>query len=129
MGTNYYWHDRPCEHCGRVDVIHVCKSLRTWRGHRTAPMNADYPEWGTDTASPFGFDVVSVADWRRVLTERPGVLVDEYGRRVNDPVVWLGEATPPVLDAEAQRWLDKDIAAGRGWLDTAGHRFYDGEFS
>jgi hypothetical protein len=30
MGTNYYWHDRPCEHCGRYETIHVGKQSGGW---------------------------------------------------------------------------------------------------
>lgn len=25
MGTNFYWHDQPCQHCHRHETIHVGK--------------------------------------------------------------------------------------------------------
>lgn len=138
MGTNFYWHDRPCEHCNRYEEIHVGKNSGGWSfGFRAWPhrlQNENYPEWGYEPASPFGFPVESRADWRKIFTERPGELFDEYSRRVDDPVAWLDGLTPPDL---AQR-RKEDSPAWRGPYsgidsrdsrDAEGFRFYAGEFS
>jgi hypothetical protein len=129
MGTNYYWHDRPCEHCGRYEDIHVGKSQHTWRAYFHALLDDEHPDWGYQDESPFGFPVLSLADWRRVFNERPGELWDEYGRRINDPLAWLAEAKPWQPGPDGWKYLDEDIRSGRGWLDGEKYRFHAGEFS
>lgn len=130
MGTNYYWRDRPCATCGRFDELHVCKSRNTWHAYRTTLLDDDHPDWGYREESPVGFPVMSLADWRRVFTERPGELRDEYGGTVADPLAWLDEAQPwSPSPHDGRRYLDQDIREGVGWLDQAGFRFYAGEFS
>ena len=128
MGTNYYWRDRPCGSCGRYTEVHICKSMHTWRAYRHAFMSEQHPEWGYHPESPVGFAVVSLSDWRRVFTERPGELWNEYGERIPDPLAWLTEARPWQPGPEGRRWLDEDVQRGVGWLDDAGFRFYAGEF-
>ena len=131
MGTNYYWRDQPCEHCGRWDEMHVCKSGSTWHGYRHELFNPQNPEWGYDPQSPLGFPIVSVADWRTVFTERPGELWDEYDRRIEDPLAWLADMRPPEGEARANklRWHLDGFADGRDWWDPEGFHFYGGEFS
>lgn len=126
MGTNYYWHDQPCEHCGRYEDIHVGKSGFTWRGYQHRLFNEEHPDWGYDPQSPLGFPVLSVQDWRKVFTERPGQLFDEYGRQVDDPIKWLSEIKPPDVKrrADIDRW-----ERGMGWYDEEGFYFIGQEFS
>jgi hypothetical protein len=81
MGTNYYWHDRPCGHCNRYESIHVCKSGNTWRAYEHRLMNEKYPEWGYEPESPFGFPVLSIADWRTVFARLPHRRVRPEDRR------------------------------------------------
>lgn len=93
MGTNFYWRDidlvcpNPCQHCGQQTVFHVGKSSGGWsfgfRGY-------------TEEESPFGFPVMSRADWRKVFARR-GELTSEYRVEVDDPVAWLDELEPPTL--------------------------------
>ncbi len=130
MGTNFFWRDRPCAACDRHDEIHVGKSGFTWRGYPHRPFNPDHPEWGFDPASPFGFPVVTVADWRTVFTTRPGTLWDEYGRQVDDPVAWLDAITPPGVEQRDRfrGWHAVDLAAGTDWFDPDGYFFHHGEF-
>lgn len=140
MGTNYYWHDKPCGSCGRFEVMHVGKSSAGWsfafRGYRHELMNAEFPEWGYDPSSPFGFPVVSRADWRKVFTERPGELWNEYGNRIDEnPEAWLDRLEAPMAQQQEweqgqrsrSRWHDEDDA--RDWRDAEGFRFWGGEFS
>lgn len=91
MGTNYEWRETACPACHRGDSIHVGKSSGGWsflfHGYRHDPDDG--------LVSPFGFTVESRADWRKVFTERPGVLVDEYGQVIDDPVRWVDELQPP----------------------------------
>jgi hypothetical protein len=130
MGTNWYWRDSPCGFCGRFEEIHVGKSGFTFRAYRHELMNTEYPDWGYNQESPFGFPVLSVADWRRVFTDRPGSLWDEYGKQADEtPLDWLASMPPWQITPDRQRWLDSDMATGDGWLDAEGYRFYAGEFS
>lgn len=134
MGTNFYWHDNRCDHCGRFEAHHVGKSSMGWsfafRGYRHDP--GDYE---VGPISPFGFPVLSRADWASILVPERGRLVDEYGQQVEDPIAWLRGLQPP--DAELRRWEDSPEARGRWyrerdprrWRDREGFRFYDGDFS
>ncbi|HEY6021020.1 MAG TPA: hypothetical protein VIY48_14280 [Candidatus Paceibacterota bacterium] len=74
---------------------------------------------------PFDFPVTSIADWRRVFTERKGWLEDEYRVRIDDPIAWLDEQRPLTgrgRDEVLKWWGDRDM-----W-DENGYYFYDGEF-
>lgn len=137
MGTNYYWRDRPCEHCGRHDEIHVGKSSAGWSlVFRAWPHRLDdpeHPEWGHDPSSPFGLPVVSRADWRTVFTLRSGELWDEYGRKVDYPLAWLDALKPPTGEQRGREDGNRGPMARpdpeREWRDSEGFRFYAGEFS
>lgn len=131
MGTNFYWRETPCGSCGRADELHVGKSSGGWsfgfQAYRHDPDDG--------AISPVGFPVVSRADWRRVFTEKPGRLVDEYGRGVPDPLGWLDELRPPTPEEQRSEWSrermgsfwypnDKDV-----WRDPEGFRFSAYDFS
>ncbi|GIM89701.1 hypothetical protein [Paractinoplanes toevensis] len=128
MGTNYYLREHPCGSCGRSDELHVGKSSGGWsfgfRGYRHDPDDDRY--------SPTGYPVLSRDDWRKVFTDKPGRLVDEYGREVENPIEWLDALQPP--DLKQQRWEGSNMGSywrpdARDWRDTEGFRFYDGDFS
>lgn len=126
MGTNFYWRFNICRHCDRYSEAHVGRSGFTWQGYHHRPMDEEHPDWGYHPESPLGFPVVSVADWRKVFTEVPGELWDEYGRRIDIPLDWLDAIRPP--DEESRRrklqwWDDKQ------WWDPEGHHFLGCEFS
>lgn len=136
MGTNYYWHDSPCDSCGRHETIHVGKSSGGWsllfRAWPHELVDSEFPDWGYDPSSPFGFPVVSRADWRKVFRERRGLLVSEYGTQIDDPVAWLEALQAPDKEQIAKEagWL----AEGRYWRepdprDADGFRFCREEFS
>jgi hypothetical protein len=127
MGTNYYWHDKPCEHCGRYEEIHVGKSGGHWRGYRHKLMDDAHPEWGYEQRSPFGFPVLSIDDWAKVFAERPGRLFDEYGIEYTDPSLWLSEFLPP--KGELRDQLDRYFRDGDNWYDPEGFHFSGYEFS
>lgn len=141
MGTNFYYRINICEHCDRYEQVHVGKRSAGWSfGFRAWPhrlMNADYPEWGYDPASPFGFEVMSRADWRKAFTEHPGKLFDEYGREGFDPIGWLDALEPPDDELLAREdsmrtgphWLDMSWHKEREWRDPEGFHFGAYEFS
>lgn len=136
MGTNFYWRDSPCGTCGRYEEIHVGKRSAGWSfGFRAYPhrlMNAEHPDWGYDPESPFGFPVLSRVDWRRVFTERTGVLRDECGQDVVDPLAWLDELAAPdrAQQMREDMWRrSPDWYAEREWRDVEGFHFYAGEFA
>lgn len=140
MGTNFYWREsclNPCDHCGLPD-FHVGKRSAGWsfgfRAWRTVLMDDDHPDWGHIEESPFGFEVRSRADWRRVFTSRSGLLMNEYGDVIDDAVAWLDALTPP--DADKVRWEDEHLSRGyfrldsaEEWRDREGFRFCAREFS
>jgi hypothetical protein len=125
MGTNYEWRELACPTCCRSDTIHVGKSSGGWsflfHGYRHDPDDG--------VTSPFGFAVESRADWRKVFTERPGTLVDEYGVTVDDPVAWLDGFAPP--DRRQQNWEDGHYlhTDRRDQRDAEGFRFTPDDFS
>jgi hypothetical protein len=138
VGTNFEWRDVPCGHCGRSDPeIHVGKRSAGWsfgfQGYPHQLVDEAHPDWGFGPQSPFGFPVMSRADWRTVFTTtRPGTLVDEYGQTVDDPVAWLDALPAPDADqiARERAWMvlptwyvDDD------WRDPEGFRFTAREFS
>lgn len=121
MGTNYYARIAACPHCGRADEeVHICKSLRMFRGYRNE-----------FESSPFNKVITSVADWREVL-RRPDVRIfDEYGRE-HDTEQFL-TAVSEVPLATRRRQYDWIVTHGRDasddWLDPEGFSFYGREFS
>lgn len=129
MGTNYYWRYDSCGSCERYNEIHVGKSSGTWRAYPHKLMNEENPEWGYQPESPVGFPILSLSDWRRVFTEIPGKLVDEYGKQILDPLAWLAEMRPWKPGPGGRRWLEEDIQQGVGWLDDEGFKFSSSEFS
>lgn len=128
MGTNYYYRINNCTSCGRFEDIHVGKRSGTWRAYPHKLQDKDHPEWGYDPESPFGFEVMSREDWRRVFTEIKGELWTEYKELIPDALAWLDEQKPWTPTPDGLRYLNGDIQLGRGWLDANGFKFYSGEF-
>lgn len=130
MGTNFYWHQTACPTCKRFDVLHVGKRSGGWsfgfRGYRHET---------EDAQSPTGFPVESRADWRKVFTEIPGRLVDEYGREEPDPLAWLDALEAPTLEQQRSEWSRERMGPfwqpddPREWRDAEGFRFSNCEFS
>lgn len=121
MGTNFTWHDLPCNHCGRFDEVHVGKSSAGW----CFLFHAYEDEYNV-----FGFPVRSRADWRRVFTERSGVLVDEYGNEWAEPLLWLAELPAPDVDQLLRE--DERMRSYRSdpyRRDPEGFRIETGDFS
>lgn len=131
MGTNFYWRETPCGSCGRYDKLHVGKNSGGWSfGFRGYPHNPD-----DGIISPVGYPVLSRADWRRVFTDKPGRLADEYGRDIPDPIDWLNTLTPPTLEQQRSEWSRErmgpfwDPTDIRDWRDPEDFRFASYEFS
>lgn len=139
MGTNFFWRFNACDHCERYNEAHVGKRSGGWSfGFRAWPhklMDENYPDWGYDPESPFGFEVMSRADWREVFTVWLGRLFDEYGREEPDPLAWLdGLAVPDaeqIGKEDSPEWLGPyaDTVRDRQHRDAEGFRFGAYEFS
>lgn len=136
MGTNYTLRFNACTCCGRYDEAHIGKKSFGWsfgfRAYEHKLISEEHPDWGYDQKSPFGFPVLSRADWLRALVEFKGDVFDEYGRRVEAPVTWLSTLEPPDLDL--QRREDEMTSYPSyyevtGWRDPEGFRFEPREFS
>lgn len=68
MGTNYYLHTEPCEHCGRTDPpLHIGKSSGSW----CFALHV-IPERGLN----------SLLDWELEWTKSDKRIRDEYDRPV-----------------------------------------------
>lgn len=124
MGTNYYWRDNPCDHCGRYNEVHVGKQSMGWsfgfRAWEHKLVDDEHPDWGYSVESPLGYEIASRADWLKVFTSRRGELWDEYGRRVDDPIAWLEALQPP--DAEQIAKEDNMRSGSHHRFDTTWHR-------
>lgn len=67
MGTNYYAHINPCEHCGKAEEkIHIGKSNYGWTFsfHSVAGVAESWREW------------------QKVLQQKTTRIVDEYGETI-----------------------------------------------
>lgn len=122
MSTDYLWHDNPCSHCGRADRYLICDSMRRWAAYPHKLLDPAHPEWGCGPESPFGRPVVSLADWRLVVTERAGYIQDQYGGRIDDPLAWLDEARPYKEIAARGGWGPRPPSRDE-WLDAEGFLF------
>lgn len=125
MGTNFYWHYNICQYCGRHDSAHVGKRSMGWSfSFRAWPhklQDESFPDWGYHPESPFGFEVMSRADWRRVFEEFPGTLYDEYNREeAEDPIAWLMG-----LEAPTQEQLNWESAQRYTWNSEAFTNAYE----
>lgn len=127
MGTNYYaqvpTHEGACEHCGRADRAHICKSLVSFQGY--------------DDHGPFG-EIRTWADWKRVLRETPDLTVwNEYGVEYGvEEFIGLVEATDPARRRRQYDWIlahpewmgvQRDMS--RDWLDPDGFSFTIADFT
>jgi len=108
MGTNYYHHTNICEHCGRLDTIHIGKSSFGW----TFSFHA------TD-------NIRSWKNWQEALQQ--GKIVDEYDREVSlDDFIKLVEDKQKILGALNHALNYPDIYS---FIDEEGYSFSEGEFS
>lgn len=107
MGTNYTAYVDRCPNCGRSDELHIGKRSIGWRFCWRA-----HPSRGLKTRT----------DWEQLLTGKNVTIRDEYGHDVD-----VKEFLEMVSARDAQPYNE-----GYGpddYLDPAGNRFYDGEFS
>lgn len=136
MGTNYFLRFNTCSCCKRYDEAHIGKKSYGWsfsfQAYLHELVDAEHPDWGYTEESPFGFPVLSRADWLRALAEVKGDVFDEYGTEVETPVTWLAMLEPP--DVHLRRRED-DMTTypaymeRTGWRDAEGFRFEPREFS
>ena len=113
MGTNYYFHQAVCEHCGRGDEpLHIGKSSAGW----CFTLHV-YPERGINDLS----------DWKLMWDRPDSKIVDEYGRTVTIEIMrdiienrsWL-----PIADKSTE-WYRLN-QADPGPNNLARHRIEDG---
>lgn len=137
MGTNYYWLDNSCQHCGRSDDrIHVGKSSAGWEFSFAGHRNLEPP-------------IESMKDWLKVLGREDGHIEDEYGNTVllEELLDLIAAKRGQICSARIARLADlrdaerhymdlhpKDFGGYREpypnyWLDPDGNGFYGGEFS
>lgn len=132
MSTNYYAETAPCPtaclHCSRVDTIHICKSMTSFRGY------IPDPDWPDEFTARLG-EIRDWATWRTVLRS-PEVLRihDEYGR-THDVEEFIAEveATDPAARRRQHDWMaghcPAEVARGDEWLDPDGFSFTSSAFS
>ena len=127
MGTNYYAHINECEHCGRHETRHICKSLVSFNGH---------VDWD-DEDDDYAVMLPSWRDWKAYLRSYRVRIFDEYGSEYPvEAFIRKVEATNPDARARQYRWvLTHDagrvdvVEPGGTWLDPDGFSFYGGDFS
>lgn len=137
MGTNYYWRHNICDCCHRYDEMHICKSLRSFRGY------FGEREWSDEhrrmlPAPPL---VVSWRQWRDKLRSA-GEVWDEYGTRQDTEEFIARVEAVPLADRRRQHdWVVEHYPPGvlghrpvgvqpdGEWLDADGFSFYGGAFS
>lgn len=107
MGTNYFFRQKRCEHCGAGllvgPALHVGKSSVGWQFLFRA-----HPDLG----------ITSVADWRRRIAEAPDGLFNSYDASVTQEDFWK------MVEAKRDgRRLDDD------GVDSEGYRIVEHEFS
>lgn len=136
MGTNYHWRHNICDHCGRYDDWHICRSTTSFRGHF-----ADEWPWN-EAKRKFDPPKVLVASWAvwKMLLRHDGEVWDEYGvQRDVEEFIADVEKVKPEQRRRQYDWvrdhpigLDRpldQVVPGGTWLDEDGFSFYGGEFS
>jgi hypothetical protein len=122
MGTNYYHRYNSCEHCGRHDERHICKSLVMFRGYRSS-------EWDDPPSEDL------IVDWRtwKTVLRADGEVWDEYGRHVpTEQFIADVEDTDKAARRRQYDFMMRHPGYGSSytdWLDPDGFSFCDGEFS
>ena len=126
MGTNYYWTENPCPHCGRGDnQLHIGKKSAGWRFSLRAHSDHQPP-------------LRSWAAWKLALAA--GVVRNEYDEPLPaDVFVAMVEASrdekrnhiPYCLNGreQDQLYIHAQMARGDAWQDEEGWSFGEGEFS
>jgi hypothetical protein len=123
MGTNYYWHVKPCPTCSHPEnKYHIGKSSGGWSFSFQALEAYE---------SPNGRPIVSAQNWREVFAETEGVIVDEYGDKHSQTEFW--ELVKHKKDGKNHceemkkdtRWAGLD----ESWCDNEGNSFTKGYFS
>ncbi len=136
MGTNYFAIKDECTCCGRVDEVHICKSLRSFEAPRV--WDDDAGEWGDYVLGPSSW-----AEWKARLIEREEDVVDEYGKRYtaaefiamveddHDDLARTAEARRRQYDwcvANDPGSVSAGPAIGKTWLDPDGFTFTGASF-
>lgn len=115
MGTNFYHRTAICEHCGRYDEHHICKSMTSFQG---------YPD----------LDVMSWQDWKRRI-RAGGEVWNEYGDQIPTEDFIRDVELEDMQERRRQYdWvkahsLPYDTEDQKTWLDPDGYTFYAGDFS
>ena len=122
MGTNYYWHVKPCPTCAHPEnQYHIGKSSYGWSFSFQALDKID---------SPLPRPIVCANDWREVF-KGEGKIVDEYGGICSEADFWnMVERKRDGLNHSKE--MEKDYhnkSMYRSWIDGEGHSFSEGYFS
>jgi hypothetical protein len=122
MGTNYYWHVKPCPTCAHPEnKCHIGKSSYGW----------SFTFHALDASeSPIGRPVVCANDWREVF-KGEGKIVDEYGEEHTKEAFWaMVERKKDGLNHSKE--MEKDcryMSVSPNWCDDEGNSFSEGYFS
>ncbi len=126
MGTNYFAMVDVCGCCGRPRAeLHICKSLRIFRGYRHVDFEVHHtPELGDE--------LLSWEQWKGAL-RAPSVQVrDEYGRDV-DTERFIADVEAVPVERRRHHYdvmmSEYPEHGGDEWLDADGFSFCGREFS
>ena len=100
-----------------------------WSGYPHRLIDPEHPDWGNDPASPTGFPIMSLSDWRKLFTQQPGRLFNEYGDHIPDPVAWLGRGRNRGRPARTGSTSSARTSGPETPPDPDGYRFYARDFS
>lgn len=129
MGTNFYWIENQCPHCGRGEKIHIGKRSAGWRFSFQG-----YP----DHQPP----IRAWSDWQSILNE--GTIMDEYGvTHSKSAFVAMVDASMaesrnhvPWCLADTSRgsagnsaYMTDALTRGTAWQDPEGWSFSSTDFS
>ena len=120
MGTNYYWHVKPCHACKHPEnQYHIGKSSYGWSFSFQALDRCD---------SPLPRPIVCANDWREVF-KGEGKIVDEYGEEHTEEQFWgMVEKKKDGLNHSKEMEGDLRQSMYKSWVDSEGHSFSEGYF-
>ena len=98
--TDYYEQWGFCDHCGRVDRLHMG---RLEEGKRFV------------FAAHSALRVGQRSDWRRRLGRAGRIIVDDKGREVPQRIFW------PMVEASQHGPIHRVTSDGKRWIDSLGY--------
>lgn len=94
MGTNYYWHDSPCDKCGYAEILHIGKQSDGW----LFALHVRGRDEEGNVALPRDLD-----GWRLLFEHGDGYITDEHDGVVSAEELLRMIEHPKPLHATAGR--------------------------